>query len=294
MVGKAWYTQLGGIDVAKVAAPASNFAPGVSAKNLLIVHDIEGSAASGLATLSDPARKASVQFIADPVNDRLIQMVSCYDTAWGAGNGAANARAIQIELPGYAGRPFDPEVIRYCGVWLGALCRDWGIPIRRLSLAEVYRGEAGICGHQDVPDEHDPSRGGGGDHHGDPGSTFPWDQVLKIAQSGATGATAGTGEGVPGAGADPGTFRYPTGFSVAAQFRGVYQTFGGVPGLGYPISRLIHWDQQRLAIQWFERARLELHEDGTITRGLVGAELVAAWGWKAKFPDVFEPEGPAW
>lgn len=289
MVGKAWYSQLGGIDVAKIAAHPNNWSPGVSAKNLLIIHDIEGPASAGISEFLSPTKKASTQFVADPVLDRFVQMVSCYDTAWGAGNGPANARGIQIELPGYAGRPYDPEVIRYCGIWIGALCRDFGIPIRRLSLAEVHRGEAGICGHSDVPNESDPSKGGGGDGHTDPGPTFPWADVIKIAQSGATGATAGTGEGGPVV-TPVGGFRSPTGFDIAPQFRGAYAAAGGVPALGYPISRIIHWDQRHVAVQFFERARLELHPDGKITRALVGAELVAAWGWATKFPDVFTRE----
>ena len=289
MVGKSWYTSIGGIDVFRTPADPHNWSPGMVAKNLLIVHDIEGTAASAVNVFLDPTRKASVQFVADPALERYVQMVSCYDTAWGAGNGAVNARAIQIELPGYAGRPYDPEVVRYAGVWIGALCRDYGIPIRRLSLAEVSQGMSGVCGHQDVPDENNASLGGGSDHHGDPGDTFPWDQAIALAQSGTTGPTAGTGEGVAGVGA-AGTFRPPTGFGIAAQFSAAYRAFGGVVAIGYPISRLINWDQQQLAIQWFERARLELHADGSITRGLVGAELVAAWGWATKFPDVFTRE----
>ena len=32
-----------------------------------------------------------------------------------------------------------------------------------------------------------------------------------------------------------------------------------------------------LQVQWFERSRLEIQPDGTITRGLVGAEALAAY-----------------
>lgn len=68
----------------------------------------------------------------------------------------------------------------------------------------------------------------------------------------------------------------PTGITMRRDF-GFYQYWsahGGVEEFGYPIR-----DEETeggLTVQYFERARLELHPDGVIRRGLVGAELLAA------------------
>lgn len=51
---------------------------------------------------------------------------------------------------------------------------------------------------------------------------------------------------------------------------------GGLAEFGYPITGL--FAEGELKVQYFERARLEVHPDGTITRGRVGAELAERLG----------------
>jgi hypothetical protein len=62
----------------------------------------------------------------------------------------------------------------------------YGIPVRKLTPAQVRAGESGHCGHADVtaawPED-------GGDHT-DPGPEFPWDVALARVQQ----LTAGGGE----------------------------------------------------------------------------------------------------
>lgn len=55
-----------------------------------------------------------------------------------------------------------------------------------------------------------------------------------------------------------------TGYTVAEPFRAFWDTYGGIETFGYPISEIV-WDyvgDQLVQMQYFERARLELHENG--------------------------------
>jgi uncharacterized protein YvpB len=64
-----------------------------------------------------------------------------------------------------------------------------------------------------------------------------------------------------------------TGFSLAPEFAGYWQSQGGLALFGYPISRPFY--ESSLKVQYFERARLELHFEGenpVIMLGLLGQE----------------------
>ena len=266
-----------------------------AAKTLLIVHDIEGSAGSAVARFQSPSSKfdqGSTNFVADPGAGKYYQCVSALDVAYGAGNYQQNRRAIQIELPGYAGRAYDPAVLDYAARFLGWASKEYGIPLRKLSLSDLRTipDASGVCGHEDIPNPDNPSQGGGQDGHTDPGPTFPWGDVLaKAAQyaGGTEPVTGGTKSGKRPAsgtdsGGDSGGNLWPTGFRIGVSFRrywGSVSAIGGVTGtpgaladLGYPISRefVDTATDPPLTVQYFERARLELHPDGSITRGLVG------------------------
>lgn len=51
-------------------------------------------------------------------------------------------------------------------------CKKYGLPVRRLTIAQMRNGEKGVCGHADVTLAY-----GLGDHM-DPGTAFPWDVLL--------------------------------------------------------------------------------------------------------------------
>ena len=75
---------------------------------------------------------------------------------------------------------------------------------------------------------------------------------------------------------DPLTVTFPTGITMNTTY-GFYRYWeveGGVAELGYPISEELTEDGQ--TVQYFERARLEYAQDGSILRGLVGSEAYAA------------------
>jgi hypothetical protein len=71
-----------------------------------------------------------------------------------------------------------------------------------------------------------------------------------------------------------------TGFCVSGPIRGYWEKNGGLPIFGFPIS-----DQHQEAVegrtiqvQWFERDRLEIQADGTVTAGRLGVELLGKQG----------------
>ena len=73
---------------------------------------------------------------------------------------------------------------------------------------------------------------------------------------------------------------FPTGFALSGPFRTYFEQHGDIPVFGMPISgveEIAFPGLDTLQVQWFERSRLEIQPDGTITRGLVGAEALAAY-----------------
>lgn len=64
-----------------------------------------------------------------------------------------------------------------------------------------------------------------------------------------------------------------TGFAVHQPFLGFFYNHGGAAIFGYPISRRLLVDG--VTVQYFQRARLELHRDG-VRIGRLGAELAQA------------------
>ncbi|HUZ00525.1 MAG TPA: N-acetylmuramoyl-L-alanine amidase, partial [Thermomicrobiaceae bacterium] len=183
-------TSIGGIPVVWIPAAAGNFDTNRTGHDLVIVHDIEGTASSAINTFQVVGRQASVQFVLDPLQGRIVQMVSCDAVAYGCGNYADNQRASQFEMPGFVGQPYDPSVIDQAVAVTAYLCQRDSIPVVRLSLADVVAGKPGICGHQDIPDPSNPALGGGADHHTDPGPTFPWDSFIARVSAQVSGVAA--------------------------------------------------------------------------------------------------------
>ena len=72
------------------------------------------------------------------------------------------------------------------------------------------------------------------------------------------------------------TVTFPTGIAMDKRY-GFYQFWeyhGGVPIFGYPLTNEMQEDG--LTVQWFERARFELHPGNVVRLGRVGAELLEA------------------
>jgi hypothetical protein len=67
-----------------------------------------------------------------------------------------------------------------------------------------------------------------------------------------------------------------TGFCVSGPIRQYWERNGGLPVFGYPISpqRVESVEGRSLQVQWFERDRLEIQADGTLTAGRLGARVL--------------------
>lgn len=67
-----------------------------------------------------------------------------------------------------------------------------------------------------------------------------------------------------------------TGLCVSGPFLAYWERNGGLPVFGYPITlpRVEEIEGRPLSVQWFQRDRLELHADGQVTTGLLGARLL--------------------
>lgn len=64
-----------------------------------------------------------------------------------------------------------------------------------------------------------------------------------------------------------------TGQTVRGAFLAFWRANGGLPIFGYPLTGEL--TERGRTVQWFERARFELHDGGAVLLGLVGAELRA-------------------
>lgn len=304
-MGQARPTNIAGIAVKPAKLGDGRSDGNAKIKNLCIIHDIEGSAASALSTFAaDQKDGGSTQLIADPNNNVFWQLLDMNLVAYGCGNYEMNQRAIQVELPGFAGRQFDPAVLDYAARFMAYCNLEWGIPLVKVSRQQIVDNPniAGVCGHEDAPNPDNPSQGGGRDSHTDPGPTFPWDIVITKArmyagspplrpESGASAIAHGLGK--PGESSADARHIWPTGYSVGGSFWRYWSTVGGVDDsadyaaavaiFGYPVSRPIAdtGAEGHPVVQHFERARFELQADGkTVTLGRLGAE---AWEYRKQF-----------
>jgi hypothetical protein len=71
------------------------------------------------------------------------------------------------------------SMLRNTAKWLRTKSDKWGIPLVKLSPADVRAGKAGVCGHGDI------SRAWEETNHTDPEPNYPWDVVLTLARGGA-------------------------------------------------------------------------------------------------------------
>ncbi len=93
----------------------------------------------------------------------------------------ANPVSDQAELCGFAAWSRDTWLTQHRGMldqaaaWIRSRCLARGIPIQKLTPAQVGAGQAGVCGHWDW------TLGTGEGTHTDPGAGFPWDYVMNRA-----------------------------------------------------------------------------------------------------------------
>lgn len=165
----------------------------------VVIHTAEGArTAAALGNyFSNPSVQASSHVGID--NGTTEQYVAYDRAAWTLLNG--NPSSDNAELCGFAAWSRD-EWFRNQGMldraaqWIADRCRARGIPIRKLTPAQIDAGWSGVIGHIDWSQ----SAIGQGDHW-DPGYNFPWDYVIQKAQG--LNPTPGGGSGGGGGGGTP-------------------------------------------------------------------------------------------
>jgi hypothetical protein len=71
-----------------------------------------------------------------------------------------------------------------------------------------------------------------------------------------------------------------TGYCISGPIRAYWEGNGGLPVFGYPITeqRVETVEDRTIPVQWFERDRLEIQNDGTVTAGRLGARYLELTG----------------
>ncbi len=161
---------------------------------LIVIHTMEAPEKPGTATAvakwfaGPSAPQASAHFCID--NHVMVQCVRLEDVAWAAPG--ANRDGVHIEHAGYAAQTvgqwnddYSNELLERSSFLAASLCLKFGIPARKLSVAEVRDGKTpGICGHYDV------SLAFGKSTHTDPGKNFPWDKYVALVEDALSGPDA--------------------------------------------------------------------------------------------------------
>lgn len=159
-----------------VPAASSNFSvsdrPARYQVNMIVIHDIEGSAAGAIHMFQDPNRHGSSHYVVS-YTGKITQMVLEKDIAWHAGNWDYNTRAIGIEHEGFAANgQYTSAEYRASAKLAASICSRWGTPLDRQH----------VIGHYQVPDPNNPALGGGADHHWDPGPYWNWTFYMRVAR----------------------------------------------------------------------------------------------------------------
>jgi N-acetyl-anhydromuramyl-L-alanine amidase AmpD len=145
--------------------------------DMIIIHDIEGTAGGAIQWFQNPAAQSSAHYVVSDLG-QVTQMVAEHDIAWHAGNWDYNTRAIGIEHEGYASGPswYTTAMYDASALLSASICSRWGVPMDR----------AHVIGHFEVPDPNNPGQWGGAGHHTDPGSNWNWTYYMNKAQFDAT------------------------------------------------------------------------------------------------------------
>lgn len=113
------------------------------------------------------------------------EIIQSLNTDYGAnhvGSWQGNQRGISYEFVGRASwsraKWLDSIDFEAAAAQMARDCQTWGIPVRRLSVAQLADMEKGITTHNDC------RRAFGGTDHTDPGSNFPMDRLIELITGG--------------------------------------------------------------------------------------------------------------
>ncbi|MBX3193306.1 MAG: N-acetylmuramoyl-L-alanine amidase [Labilithrix sp.] len=154
---------------------------------VIVVHTMEMNevargAESCARYFARPETRASAHYCVDATS--TWQCVRDEDTAWHAG--AVNDYAIGIEHAGFAKQTaaewdddYSTKMLARSAALAAELCVRFGIPPKKLGVAELVAGEGGLCGHVDATNGFANGKG-----HWDPGPNFPWQAYVAAVADG--------------------------------------------------------------------------------------------------------------
>jgi N-acetyl-anhydromuramyl-L-alanine amidase AmpD len=181
-------------DLRWVPPKAFGFGRDGKAVRFVVIHYTAGaerstSAEDGAAYDARRTDGTSTHYFVD--QNSIVQCVRTTDRA-NAARSKGNRLGIQYELCGTVQTraqwldAASSATLRLAARQVARDCRKYGIPVRRLTVAETRRawtefpnGPRGIVGHVDCTNAY-PEDGG---DHTDPGPQFPWDLFLDLVQA---------------------------------------------------------------------------------------------------------------
>ena len=145
-----------------------------------------GNARSVAAYFQSASSGGSAHYVVDP--GEIVQCVADDVVAW---HSPPNRYSLGVELSdpqtGDPNRWADANhdsMLRLAAGLVRDLAAKYGIPVVKLSPADLLAGKSGICGHVDVSNAWHQT------DHVDPGPDFPWDKFLSYV-NGSTSAASG-------------------------------------------------------------------------------------------------------
>ena len=165
---------------------AINYTPGRGGKKPLqiFLHTMETPETPGRAKqvwqwfAGKTSPQASAHFMTDATT--VEQSVKTSDTAWAVDDYALNQSSISIEMSGVDSQTpaqwadaYSTAELALVAKLVAELCKQFDIPIVKLSPLDVAANKAGIAGHWDVTLGKKIAGG-----HTDPGKYFPWDKFI--------------------------------------------------------------------------------------------------------------------
>ena len=146
-------------------AASCNYSAYYTAKDTIIVHTIEGSAAGCLSWFRNCSAQVSAHYVVSEAGG-VWQAVDENYRAWHVG--CINSRSLGIEHEGYAASGSHPaSLYNASGLLSRDMCNRWGIPKAHRSCAP------GILGHNDANNCHC------GGSHWDPGGGWDWGYYIE-------------------------------------------------------------------------------------------------------------------
>jgi len=169
-----------------ISSPHSSPRGGKAVK-WVVIHTAEGARTveSLGAFFAKPATQASSHVGID--DHRIETYVDYSRAAWTLRGG--NAISDNAELCGFARWTREewlrdhPRMLELAAQWIAERCKVRGVPLVKLSPADVAAGKSGVIGHVDY------TMGAKDGTHTDPGAGFPWDYVMELARGDKNPAT---------------------------------------------------------------------------------------------------------